>query len=726
MKINGCMNRICRTAGCVFVQMAVFIVCGLPVGSEPSLNALVDACEYLNQGDIPTDSFQSPENAIYVAIATDGGDDANSGTSIDGPFEHLDKAIEYANAHAETPLTIYLRGGTHYYKSLDMYQEIQRGNLYVTAYPNEEVTIRPFYWPGNPTEWGDEHAFVFVGPYENITFDNLHVEGWSVVFYAGSSLNTSPMRNLTIKNITASGFTRRGGESGWLRVFLETDYVQDDVYGEGKVIFSDPDAAHYQIENLILSNISVQDVDLGINIGDENDANVKGTRITHFNVENPSAASGDSASDAFAIVNSYRILIDHCRIVNINDDGIDTKSYDVAVINTYIQGTGRNAVKFWRNGELINSILYDVTAINDGAIIVEEGPFRMVNSVLLRHTVGYAGTFDYEGVSQTANKMEVVNSVFGEVKGFYVGTTDLRAYNNRYFNILDDAAIISGQVDAENAEQLNTLPNCSGNATSTSQFVNPSAETFSLISGSEWIDAGMSQGVLLPSFDYYGNARVVGSAIDIGPIEYGSTIPSPTPQPTGTPSHTPTRAPTDTPTPTPAVAPSLNPQWVFTLDSIDEFDCYPGGFIGAPAGSVVAGEIPQGTDDFTDGHGIIVTTAPGQVELLVFPSLDVGESMVLIRASVQSTAPGAAVALAALDGSMDGSIATNIPANSAIFQGNYQRLTLIYNPPGTTVAPVFQIANRELGQNVTLYLDNVEVYLISKSACVPGYFLYGE
>ena len=61
--------------------------------------------------------------------------------------------------------------------------------------------------------------------------------------------------------------------------------------------------------------------------------------------------------------------------------------------------------------------------------------------------------------------------------------------------------------------------------------------------------------------------------------------------------------------------------------------------------------------------------------------MDVGDNMVLLRASVRSTNGGAAIALAALDGSMDGSIATNQPANSDIYVDNYQRMTLVYDPP---------------------------------------------
>ncbi len=234
------------------------------------LEVILDACEYLDQGDIPTDDFQPPADTIYVAV---DGDDNNSGV-IDAPFEHLDQAIGYANEHPDTPLTIYLREGIYYFKDPrnhpeNPYLSIDRGNVYIAGYPNENVIIRPFYWPGNPTEEGDERVFTFQsaysefqGPPENFTFDNLQFEGWALIFYIRSPLDTPPVRNVTIKNITAGQFRTRGGNEEDLTQFLETGYLDDDVYGEGKVIFNDPETAHYQIENLILSNVTVHDADL--------------------------------------------------------------------------------------------------------------------------------------------------------------------------------------------------------------------------------------------------------------------------------------------------------------------------------------------------------------------------------------------------------------------------------------------------------------------------------
>ncbi len=159
--------------------------------------------------------------------------------------------------------------------------------------------------------------------------------------------------------------------------------------------------------------------------------------------------------------------------------------------------------------------------------------------------------------------------------------------------------------------------------------------------------------------------------------------------------------------------PCIGQDWVFPLDSADEFTEIPGGFTELEAGTAIAGAIPTGEGNYTDGQGVEIHTAPGQVELLMFPTLEVGDDLVLIRVSVQSTGDGASIALAALDISMDGSIATNIPANSGIYKDGYHRIVLLYDPPGASIVPVFQIANSG-EEELTIYLDNLEVFSYSQ------------
>ena len=166
---------------------------------------------------------------------------------------------------------------------------------------------------------------------------------------------------------------------------------------------------------------------------------------------------------------------------------------------------------------------------------------------------------------------------------------------------------------------------------------------------------------------------------------------------------------------------------VFEFDSPDEFTPVDGGYIGANPGFVNTGLIPSDVDGtYTDGTGVTITTLPGQVELLLLPTIEVGENLVLARVSVQSNGPGAQVALAVLDGSMDGSIATNIPADSSVFMGNYNYQLLIYDPPGTSITPVIQVANLPGEQVVSVFFDQLEVYTIPEKDLPLYQLLYGK
>ncbi|MFH1742043.1 MAG: formylglycine-generating enzyme family protein, partial [bacterium] len=173
------------------------------------------------------------------------------------------------------------------------------------------------------------------------------------------------------------------------------------------------------------------------------------------------------------------------------------------------------------------------------------------------------------------------------------------------------------------------------------------------------------------------------------------------------------------------VGSELEPTWVFPFESTNEFQEFPGGFVNAFAGTLGLGEIPSDASGLSDGRGATIGTAPGAIELLLFPTLEVGENIVVMRVSVQSTGDGAAIGLAALDGSMDGSIGTNIPANSRMYKDAYQQMVLLYDPPGTAVIPVIQVANMPGQQNLSVYIDNLEIFSIPRGIQIPSDLLYG-
>lgn len=203
--------------------------------------------------------------------------------------------------------------------------------------------------------------------------------------------------------------------------------------------------------------------------------------------------------------------------------------------------------------------------------------------------------------------------------------------------------------------------------------------------------------------------------------------PLPTPSFTATPliPPTPTNTPTLTATSTPAV-PVLSPIFSFSFGSQNEFGRIPGGFSNLPAGSTSIGSIPGNALGLSDGFGGIITTAPGQVELLTFPFVEIADGLVLVRLSVRTTAGGASLSLAAIDGSSDGTLTLNTQFDSGEYVNQYRRISVVIDPKNNLMFPVFQVANIPGSQSVTVYVDHLEIYVLPKDSVVNNSFLAGE
>ncbi len=496
------------------ISMALAAIVSAPGsrGTCPPLSGVLDACAYLEPGDVPETPWQPQgETVVYVAP---GGNDGNPGTSPQAPKRTLGGAVILANQYPQTPMRIELAGGVYLRPVEHEYLEITRGNLLIEGKTGEEAVIRPSFWPGDPDSWGAAHLFQASGPYANLAFRNLTLEGWSNPFYLGAPLESAAMKNVSLVDIRAREFRHRG--EGFITEFFSTSYLLSDVYDGPDGFDPDGPGVKYQIEGLILEDVEVEGADIGVNIGDENDANVKGMRISDCSFRR-STGGNDTSLDAVAVVNSSDILVAGCLIVGPAGDGLDFKASDCSVIGTSVVGAGRNAVKFWRNGELIDSIVYGCTPIDDGAVIYRQGPGRIVNSLIGSKSVGYCGTFAYD--TDAAGPLEIVNTVFiGLDHTFYLGTGDLAVRNCCFFDM--PGGLFSGKVAAADAGELNALPGCSGNIGADPLLENAGEHSFSLLPGSPCVDAGTGGGGPLPGFDIRGFCRPRGAGIDIGPLEF--------------------------------------------------------------------------------------------------------------------------------------------------------------------------------------------------------------
>jgi len=217
--------------------------------------------------------------------------------------------------------------------------------------------------------------------------------------------------------------------------------------------------------------------------------------------------------------------------------------------------------------------------------------------------------------------------------------------------------------------------------------------------------------------------------------------PTPTPTrvpPTATPTQqqaptaTPTRTPTPTPTspggaPTPSSAAYLAFSSGFDADFVQEEGWNPSlPFSGEfQLGLYTVGTIP--TDNAysgaTDGRGLRILLQPGQAATFVSTqAVQTGNLPAMLRMNVRTDTDGAQVGLAAVDAAVTGSVASYIPANSAVFVNRYRRIQFLYNADSDDILPIFQVVHVS-GGAVNVYIDNIEVYLIPPGASVPAGFL---
>ena len=183
--------------------------------------------------------------------------------------------------------------------------------------------------------------------------------------------------------------------------------------------------------------------------------------------------------------------------------------------------------------------------------------------------------------------------------------------------------------------------------------------------------------------------------------------------------------PTQSPTPVPTVSdePARVLVQAFDGSTVEENELVevPGGFEGSPAGSVSFGPVPTDNvfEGATDGTGMSMTVAPGEVAL-VYGSAIEADSPVLLSVAVRSTGGGVQIALAAMDASGDGSSGVQLANDSSLYSEKWQILTMVHNPPGDSFYPIVQAANLAGTEPVTIYFDNLEVYALAEGSRAPG------
>lgn len=215
-----------------------------------------------------------------------------------------------------------------------------------------------------------------------------------------------------------------------------------------------------------------------------------------------------------------------------------------------------------------------------------------------------------------------------------------------------------------------------------------------------------------------------------------SSLPTPTPTPTFEPTRippTPTAVP-NLPTATPIPSSGNEPVPVLAYEfnqntlAANGWADVPGGFTGAPAGTINAQGLPSGSHpNSIDQRGLTISVNPGQVAFaFALSPINTNGNPVLLRAAVRADSADAAVALAGLKGDLaagraDGSIGTAIPFKMDRYVNQPGYLVMMYEPDqDETVTPILQVASNAQSGSVNVWIDKLDAFVIQPNATIPG------
>lgn len=191
------------------------------------------------------------------------------------------------------------------------------------------------------------------------------------------------------------------------RLKLEQPAAND---AEGIIAYGDNAGGAPVLDGLLLLDITTGPLAIGVSCN--------AGPCTHWWLERVAVrgrrGDGGSGADAFAIERGRQIVVVDSSFTGFDADGIDTKADDVIVSGTRVVDVGRNGIKLWRGGDVLDSV---VDGSGADAALVGDGPgvYRYQRVRVTRYTGGgYVGWWGYDAPT-SAYKIEIEDSVFSNV-----------------------------------------------------------------------------------------------------------------------------------------------------------------------------------------------------------------------------------------------------------------------------------------------------------------------
>lgn len=280
-------------------------------------------------------------------------------------------------------------------------------------------------------------------------------------------------------------------------------------YGDNRSVAGRPPT----VDGLLVLDVQVDGVDMGISCN--------AGPCEHWWIERTSVTgrrgSESSGSDAIAVEDGRQVVILDSVARNAAADGIDLKADDVVLLGARVLDVGRNAIKLWRGGDVLDSVVdgsgADAALVGDGG-----GRYRYAHVLVTHHGLGDTGYVGWWAFDEPAEiDLEIIDSVFvdNSVGGLYVPVGGrVRLERNDFADAGAKLLERGGEIwMTDDIAALEAAGLGSGNLSVEPEL----CPDWTPGEGSLLVDAG----VIIPGLerDLWGAPRVVGPAPDIGPVE---------------------------------------------------------------------------------------------------------------------------------------------------------------------------------------------------------------
>lgn len=421
------------------------------------------------------------------SVATTGSD-TNAGTA-DAPFVTPGHAVEVA----QTGDVIWVADGEYRLGGSDVYEGL------ILDTPGVTLAARTIggaiLTPADPyTQNG------ILARADNLILDGFVIRGFSGVGIEFGRTDSPPQRSARLQHLLVEG-----PEEG----------IRAAYGGNGQPV----------IDGLLVYDVWLRQISsIGMQCGEGPCNNL---RWEALRVEMPTGDTGNSALDALALESGDNVVVFNAEVSGASADGIDLKSTRNAVANVIVHDIGRNGIKLWRGGDVINALVYNTDA--DAALVFETGaPYRVLNTLVARHSWGnsaYTMSAGYDNPTEPG-QLQIINSVFYQNSGaIWVSSAfTLDVQNSIFFGSGNGQELVWGDLGVGEMDQPISALEAAGGGKNNPGFVdpgfaNPDQGDYAWNPDSPLFDAGTTTAVQLPDFDLYGHPRMVGLSVDLGPWE---------------------------------------------------------------------------------------------------------------------------------------------------------------------------------------------------------------